>query len=82
MKNNISTFCLPGLSGDNFLFDGNGDGPARYNIIHFKQVEYGKFQWVKVGEYYQGALNLNMKGNVLLNISILFLAFENPHIFD
>ncbi|KAL5285744.1 GPRMGL5 family protein [Megaselia abdita] len=49
-----------GLSGDNFLFDANGDGPARYNIIHFKQVEYGKFQWVKVGEYYQGSLNLNM----------------------
>lgn len=27
-----------GLSGDRFKFDQNGDGPARYNIIHFKQV--------------------------------------------
>jgi metabotropic X receptor len=26
-----------GLTGDNFTFDQNGDGPARYNIIHFKQ---------------------------------------------
>jgi metabotropic X receptor len=33
-----------GLTGDEFNFDRNGDGPARYNIIHFKQVEQGKFQ--------------------------------------
>jgi metabotropic X receptor len=26
-----------GLTGDEFNFDSNGDGPARYNIIHFKQ---------------------------------------------
>lgn len=49
-----------GLSGDRFKFDQNGDGPARYNIIHFKQVEFGKFEWVKVGEYYMGELRLNM----------------------
>jgi metabotropic X receptor len=28
-----------GLTGDEFAFDSNGDGPARYNIIHFKQGE-------------------------------------------
>lgn len=33
-----------GLTGDEFNFDRNGDGPARYNIIHFKQVEQGKYQ--------------------------------------
>jgi metabotropic X receptor len=33
-----------GLTGDEFNFDRNGDGPARYNIIHFKQVETGKYQ--------------------------------------
>ncbi|XP_055372495.1 metabotropic glutamate receptor 2 [Condylostylus longicornis] len=49
-----------GLSGDHFRFDINGDGPARYNIIHFKQVESGKYRWVKVGEYYEGELRLNM----------------------
>ncbi|KAL7014522.1 hypothetical protein ACKWTF_015984 [Chironomus riparius] len=49
-----------GLSGDEFNFDSNGDGPARYNIIHFKQVTPGKYQWVKVGEYKQGQLLLEM----------------------
>ncbi|KAI5639157.1 receptor family ligand binding region domain-containing protein [Phthorimaea operculella] len=28
-----------GLSGDEFHFDSNGDGPARYNILHFKQFK-------------------------------------------
>ncbi|XP_075167439.1 mangetout [Haematobia irritans] len=49
-----------GLSGDNFRFDSNGDGPARYNIIHFKQSKEGQYNWVKVGEYYEGELRLNM----------------------
>ncbi|XP_070066036.1 metabotropic glutamate receptor 4 isoform X3 [Drosophila virilis] len=49
-----------GLSGDDFRFDGNGDGPARYNIIHFKQSVAGQYRWVKVGEYYEGELRLNM----------------------
>uniref|UniRef100_A0AAG5D393 G-protein coupled receptors family 3 profile domain-containing protein n=1 Tax=Anopheles atroparvus TaxID=41427 RepID=A0AAG5D393_ANOAO len=49
-----------GLSGDRFNFDGNGDGPARYNIIHFKQVAPERYKWIKVGEYYQGELRLNM----------------------
>ncbi|XP_044265969.1 metabotropic glutamate receptor 2 isoform X1 [Tribolium madens] len=49
-----------GLSGDRFHFDSNGDGPARYNIIHFKQVSKGKYQWVRVGEYVEGELRLNM----------------------
>ncbi|XP_055916747.1 metabotropic glutamate receptor 2 [Eupeodes corollae] len=49
-----------GLSGDEFRFDENGDGPARYNIIHFKQSAVGQYGWVKVGEYYEGELRLNM----------------------
>ncbi|XP_037954164.1 metabotropic glutamate receptor 2 [Teleopsis dalmanni] len=49
-----------GLSGDEFRFDINGDGPARYNIIHFKQSAEGQYHWVKVGEYYEGELRLNM----------------------
>lgn len=51
-----------GLSGDRFHFNSNGDGPARYNIIHFKQVQPGKYRWIKVGEYYEGELRLNMDG--------------------
>ncbi|XP_052892732.1 metabotropic glutamate receptor 2-like [Anopheles moucheti] len=50
-----------GLSGDRFNFDVNGDGPARYNIIHFKQVAPERYKWIKVGEYYQGELRLNMQ---------------------
>lgn len=51
-----------GLTGDRFHFDNNGDGPARYNIIHFKQVSAGKYQWVRVGEYLGDKLKLNMSG--------------------
>lgn len=55
-------FGGPGLSGDRFHFDNNGDGPARYNIIHFKQTSLGNYRWVKVGEYDDGELRLNMSG--------------------
>jgi len=53
-----------GLSGDKFQFDSNGDGPARYNIIHFKQISLGKYQWIKVGEYMEQELRLNMSGKM------------------
>ncbi|CAG9786463.1 unnamed protein product [Diatraea saccharalis] len=49
-----------GLSGDEFHFDSNGDGPARYNILHFKQVSRGVYRWLKVGEYLDGELELDM----------------------
>lgn len=55
---------VAGLSGDRFHFDGNGDGPARYNIIHFKQTSPKNYRWVKVGEYHEGELRLNMTGNL------------------
>lgn len=57
-----------GLSGDNFCFDPNGDGPARYNIIHFKQISSGSFKWIKVGEYMEGELHLNMSGKTLTGV--------------
>ncbi|XP_015108893.1 metabotropic glutamate receptor 2 [Diachasma alloeum] len=49
-----------GLTGDKFHFDKNGDGPARYNIIHFKQVSPGVYKWIRVGQYLEGELSLNM----------------------
>ncbi|KAK8383702.1 hypothetical protein O3P69_015864 [Scylla paramamosain] len=49
-----------GLSGDRFKFDDNGDGPARYNIIHFKQVSQGRYAWTTVGTFIEGKLRLNM----------------------
>ncbi|XP_076306569.1 metabotropic glutamate receptor 2-like [Tachypleus tridentatus] len=49
-----------GLSKDEFEFSKNGDGPARYNIIHFKQIKPRSYQWVRVGEYRDGQLTLNL----------------------
>ncbi|XP_028045251.2 uncharacterized protein LOC105833705 [Monomorium pharaonis] len=56
----LRTVDFEGLSGDKFKFDENGDGPARYNIIHFKQTEPGKYKWIRVGQYLEGRLLLNM----------------------
>ena len=59
---NFKHFCFSGLSGDNFRFDVNGDGPARYNIIHYKQVQPGQYQWVNVGYFQDDKIQLNMDG--------------------
>ncbi|XP_075237834.1 metabotropic glutamate receptor 2-like [Lycorma delicatula] len=56
----LRTVNFEGLSGDKFKFDPNGDGPARYNIIHFKQLSAGNYSWIRVGEYIDGELRLNM----------------------
>jgi hypothetical protein len=58
----LIAFHVPGLSGDKFKFDANGDGPARYNIIHFKEMSPGSYEWVRVGEYVEGELRLNLSG--------------------
>ena len=57
-----ASFLAAGLSGDRFQFDEQGDGPARYNIIHFKQVSAGRYRWEHVGKYQFGQLQLDMKG--------------------
>lgn len=65
----LNDWCssLTGLSGDRFRFDNNGDGPARYNIIHFKQFSSGRYGWVTVGQYVDGELRLNMTGEFLVD---------------
>ncbi|CAH1407468.1 unnamed protein product [Nezara viridula] len=55
----LRNVSFEGLSGDKFRFDSNGDGPARYNIIHFKQTDPGVYQWLTVGQYIEGELHLN-----------------------
>lgn len=70
-----------GLSGDRFHFDINGDGPARYNIIHFKQASPGVYRWVKVGEYYEGELRLNMSGNKNLLYTMQYLLYPPPTLY-
>lgn len=67
------TIGTTGLSGDRFHFNSNGDGPARYNIIHFKQTNPGRYRWIKVGEYYEGELRLNMNGKWNKCIYVLWL---------
>jgi len=83
--NNISLsttwyYCLfvyIGLSDDDFHFDKHQDGPARYNIIHFRRDDETKtFHWVRVGEYNEGVLELNMSGtknSTLFHIKVVFV---------
>ncbi|KAK4004756.1 hypothetical protein OUZ56_006481 [Daphnia magna] len=54
-----------GLSGDRFQFDDYGDGPARYDLIHFKQVSTGRYRWLRVGEYHSGQLKLDENEELL-----------------
>jgi hypothetical protein len=59
---NTSIPPRPGLSGDRFQFDEYGDGPARYDLIHFKQVSPGRYRWQRIGEYHSGQLKLDTNG--------------------
>lgn len=58
-------FLLTGLSGDRFQFDDFGDGPARYDLIHFKQVSPGRYRRLRIGEYHSGQLKLDTNGMYL-----------------
>ena len=53
-------FTQTAIDGHQFYFAQNGDGPARYRIIHFKRVNENAFDWVQVGEYVDGTLNLDL----------------------
>ena len=55
-------FPVAGLSGDKFKFNERGDGPARYNIIHYKQVRPGQYEWVNVGFFHDDEIEMNMEG--------------------
>ncbi|CAB3236502.1 unnamed protein product [Arctia plantaginis] len=56
----LRNVTFTGLSNDEFHFDNNGDGPARYNILHFKQTSKGIYRWVNVGQYLDGELQLDL----------------------
>ena len=58
----FSHFPRTGLSGDRFQFDDHGDGPARYDLIHFKQISHGRYRWQRIGEYHSGQLKLDVNG--------------------
>ena len=61
IENNYK-FTITGLTGDEFKFNQHGDGPARYNIIHYKQLSKGIYQWITVGNFYDEEMELNMDG--------------------
>ncbi|XP_018024995.1 metabotropic glutamate receptor 3 [Hyalella azteca] len=56
----LKNVSFTGLSGDQFQFDENGDGPARYRVIHFRRVTPTRYEWVEVGSYSGGKLKLDM----------------------
>ena len=60
--NSFYLFFFAGLSGDEFKFNSHGDGPARYNIIHYKQTKPGVYEWITVGYFHDDEIHLNMKG--------------------
>lgn len=53
---------IAGLSGDEFKFNEHGDGPARYNIIHYKQTSPGQYSWVNVGFFHEDTMVLRKEG--------------------
>ena len=58
----LGLYPVSGLSGDKFKFNDRGDGPARYNIIHYKQVRPGEYEWVNVGFFHDDQIEMNMEG--------------------
>ncbi|XP_077998831.1 metabotropic glutamate receptor 3-like [Glandiceps talaboti] len=49
-----------GITGDTFEFMENGDGPPRYKIMNYQQIEEGKFGYVEAGRYVEKRLQLDM----------------------
>ena len=51
-----SCYFFVGLSGGDFRFLSNGDGPARYRILNFYQARKGIYEWNTVGFFKDGNL--------------------------
>lgn len=52
-----------GLSGQNFAFLPNGDAPARYRILNYRQVERGRFEWKTIGYFLEKHLYLDSQSS-------------------
>ena len=44
------------------LFDANGDPPGHYDIMNFQRVGNNSMEYVAVGSWNNGTLNLHRKG--------------------
>ncbi|XP_034539932.1 glutamate receptor, metabotropic 5a [Notolabrus celidotus] len=54
MKTNFT-----GVSGEDILFDQNGDSPGRYEIMNFKHIGEEEYAYIHVGSWDQGGLKMN-----------------------
>ncbi|XP_059820578.1 metabotropic glutamate receptor 5b [Hypanus sabinus] len=48
-----------GVSGDYISFDENGDSPGRYEIMNFKKLRKGTFDYINVGSWDNGELKMD-----------------------
>ncbi|WAR15526.1 GRM-like protein, partial [Mya arenaria] len=56
LKNYLLNVNFTGMSEQHFRFLSNGDGPARYRILNFRQTFLGKYEWKTVGYFDNGRL--------------------------
>nr|XP_057913160.1 metabotropic glutamate receptor 1 isoform X1 [Doryrhamphus excisus]XP_057913161.1 metabotropic glutamate receptor 1 isoform X1 [Doryrhamphus excisus] len=48
-----------GVSGEDIYFDENGDTPGRYDIMNLQNVEDGRYDYINVGSWHEGILNID-----------------------
>ncbi|XP_078412760.1 metabotropic glutamate receptor 1-like [Cetorhinus maximus] len=48
-----------GVSGEEVWFDENGDSPARYDIMNLQVTENGIYDYVNIGTWYEGWLDID-----------------------
>nr|XP_023695025.1 metabotropic glutamate receptor 1-like isoform X2 [Paramormyrops kingsleyae] len=48
-----------GVSGEEVWFDENGDTPGRYDIMNLQFVESGQYDYINVGSWHEGILNID-----------------------
>ena len=68
---------LTGLSGQEFHFLSNGDGPSRYRVLNFRRKEDSGWEWVTIGFFRRGNLTL-----VRPIAECLMLTFQSVLIFS
>ncbi|XP_061197748.1 metabotropic glutamate receptor-like [Saccostrea echinata] len=49
LKDYLVKVNFTGLSGQQFAFLPNGDAPARYRILNYRQVTRGRYEWKTIG---------------------------------
>lgn len=48
-----------GVSGDMISFDENGDSPGRYEVMNFKKMGKGRYDYINVGSWDNGELKMD-----------------------